>query len=286
MANQLRVAWRQRLSAHMGWVPRLKNWRRRLRLAVTFPSSEVLQDNGRQASRWAVHFCFNPHGQVLPQNDFMLRGLRQQGFAIALVAASSDRNDLSSEWKTLADVLIWKGMDGFDMSALQVGFAYLCQTRPGVEVLWVNDSVLGPFAEIPLLLEQCSPEADVIGFTSSMAVRPHFQSYAFFVRSLTTEILLNMFRDGRSIAFNDHLSNVLVFETCLAANLCDAGFVVHVWAVPVDPRGDLTMAQPFELIAQGFPFLKRSIIGKFSSDFDQDTVQQFLEGKCFTYRQA
>jgi lipopolysaccharide biosynthesis protein len=254
--------------------------------SVPTPEFRVINDDFSQSKRWAVYFCFNPNGKLLPQNEFMITALKKDGFKVLLVIACRDHAAIDPRFIQLADVVLWKDMKGFDMSALRLGLTYVCQTRGDVSVLWINDSVFGPFKPIHKFLSSCGDDFDVLGMTLSYAIRPHFQSYCIFFRRLTPDLIKGMFGRTLKTTLNDHLSNVIAFEACFAANLTSAGFKVKCWAAPVLKSYDLTMAYPFELIEQGFPFLKRSLVGKFAAAFDQQKTELFLNQHRFVYQLA
>lgn len=53
--------------------------------------------------------------------------------------------------------------------------------------------------------------------------------------------------------------------------------------MPKDEKYDLILAYPYELIDEGFPFIKRSIVGKFSNEFNQKKILEFFEKHSFHF---
>ena len=249
--------------------------------SVSPPKYRVIKDD---QIKWAIYFCYNASGSLLPQNEFMINALKQDGFGVSVVLACASSEAIDDRFLKLSDVLIWKGMHGFDISALKIGLSHIQETRGEVDALWINDSVFGPFSSISTFIESCGGDFDVLGLTLAYSVRPHFQSYCFFIKKLNKPLIKSLFGAAFHTTLNDHLSNVLAFEACFAANLTARGFKVKCWAAPTQADFDLTMAFPFELVERGFPFIKRSLVGKFSTDFNQEAVGKFLRERKFHYR--
>lgn len=240
------------------------------------PKHILLQDKILRRDIWAIYFCFNPEGNAHPQNIFMLERLRDEGIGILTIVASHHSKNISQPFLDLSDLVIWKDTAGFDISALKIGLRHLALHHEGSDVIWINDSVFGPFNEIKDFLHKCGSNYDVLGMTQSYAVRPHFQSYSFFLRKISSSTVDSLFPLTMNRCLDTHLSNVLVFETMMASNLVKARRRVFCWARPINRRYDLTMAYPYELIDAGFPFIKRSIVGKFADGFDQVRAADFF----------
>ncbi len=236
---------------------------RRVRLA---PRAEVLAPaNG--AGPWALYFAFAPDGRALGQHRFTMTRLREQGFRILLVVACNglpDANFMS------ADAVIRKELNGFDFSGYAIGLDHLADTVGRTDVLVLNDSVFGPFADMRTFFARTPFR--MTGFTASYAVEPHLQSYAFLIRDFD-----RAYMEGlrpvmwRRFACSHHGGVAFLQETRLGRIAARMGSVGSVWT-PSDPIYDLTMSDPLGLLAAGYPFLKRSVIGKFSDGFDSDAM--------------
>lgn len=62
-----------------------------------------------------------------------------------------------------------------------MGLKYLLNNNFNGGVLWINDSVFGLFGDLNKLISDAG-DFDVLGMTLSFAIRPHFQSYSFFIK--------------------------------------------------------------------------------------------------------
>lgn len=247
-----------------------------------FPFSQILFEGEILANKIAIYFVFNPTGSCLPQNVFMMQSLREQGFSVLVVLAIAEGALISDKYYELCDVLIRKDLGGFDISALQVGLKYLLNNNFNGGVLWINDSVFGLFGDLNKLISDAG-DFDVLGMTLSFAIRPHFQSYSFFIKKINKKLFNALFFNVRNVSFDEHHLNVRIFESCFMANLVKFGFKVVCWGVPKDEKYDLILAYPYELIDEGFPFIKRSIVGKFSNEFNQKKILEFFEKHSFHF---
>ena len=125
----------------------------------------------------------------------------------------------------------------------------------------LNDSILGPFEDLETIMRDA--RWDLTAFTASSAFENHVQSFAFLLRDVTHRRL-------------DHLSSVLspyltfgrfdgvvnCLETRLARVAARRMRVGALWFCDERGREDAPLFRPLELLADGFPFLKKSLLGK------------------------
>lgn len=224
---------------------------------------------------WALFFAYSPSGTAFDQHDFTVRRLKEDGFKV-LVVLAVERFDLFdlSKWVNV-DALILKELKGYDFSGYSIGLQHLIAALGTVDVLVLNDSVFGPFTPLGGIVERCAWR--ITGFTSSFAVENHVQSYAFFVRDADSSALAAL----RTVMFahlclTAHNAVAYVQETRLARVGVKKGLSVGTLWAPRQRNVDLLMAYPLEILKSGFPFLKRSTVGKFSHNFDSAEILKTL----------
>jgi hypothetical protein len=183
------------------------------------------------------------------------------------------------------DAVYWKATNGFDFSAYALVLEEVAQRSPGADLFIQNDSVLGPFASFEQLVD--SADWRISGFLASAAMENHLQSYALVFRSVDRDLahaLQPVLSTGRSL---DRWRDVInVQETRLARIAWGRGLSVGaLWYAPdaqpteegvvvqaaaqlglvsrrkPDVR-DPSLCRASELIEGGFPFLKRSLLGR------------------------
>jgi hypothetical protein len=227
--------------------------------------------------QWALYFVYTVTGEIFEQHVFTIDRLKASGFKVLVVIGSDQIGNCLPEGLKHADAVIVKGEHGFDFSGYAIGLRYLVHQFDEVDVLVLNDSVFGPFIDLmPLVMET---RWRLTGFTSSSAVENHIQGYAFAFRALDRKLLASLETIFlRHCAFNFHGAVAFLQETRLARRASRVCSVGTLWN-PAEPLMDLTMAKPFQLVEEGFPFLKRSLLGKFSSHFRRDEVLAVLRDK-------
>lgn len=223
---------------------------------------------------WALYFVYAPDGRAYDQHRFTLAALRSQGFRTLVVLAAEGPPDPLFAG---SDALIVKGLPGFDFSGYAIGLAHLASAVGGTDVAVMNDSVFGPFADLAALLARTPWR--LTGFTASFAIEPHLQSYAFLIRNLDAAYL----RGLRSVLWrrwaSSHHGGVTYLQESRLARIAGAmDSVGAIWA-PAAADRDLSMADPLGLLDAGFPFLKRSLLGKFAAQFDTAAVEAALAAR-------
>jgi hypothetical protein len=209
-------------------------------------------------------------GEIFDQHRFTVNRLKESGFNVLVVIGSERIWESVPIGLELADVVIAKGAYGFDFSGYSIGLRYLVRQFGEVDVLILNDSVFGPFGDLRSLIS--TARWRLTGFTSSTAVENHIQGYAFFFRKID-QALFDQLRSVflQDYAFNVHAAVAFLQETRLARIASKVTTVGTFWK-PAEPRMDLTMACPVRLVKEGFPFLKRSLLGKFSVHYCQEEI--------------
>jgi len=211
--------------------------------------------------RWIVYFMYLPDGRLNPAHRFTLERLRTAGAGLAIICAAPTAAALPAELAAIADALYWKGLAGFDFSGFSLAIDEIASHSAGADTLIFNDSVFGPFVDIATLWSRARWE--LTGFTGACMVQNHIQSYAFVIAALDErkrDALRSVLLPGR--AFSDYRAVVLVQETRFAAVAARAMSVGAWWYGALPNGDDPALAATLPLLRAGFPFVKRSLLGK------------------------
>jgi hypothetical protein len=244
------------------WRVQIARHRERLRGRVAAPASEVLVPPKGEGA-WIVYFVYLPEGRLDPAHRFALDRLRALGRRLLVVCAATNAAAIPAELSRAADALLWKALPGFDFSAYALGLRSLAEHCPGSDALVLNDSTFGPLVDFRPWLDRA--RWDLTGFTATSNVENHVQSYAFHLRDVTPKRLgaLTSVMPRRH-AFNHFWAVVLWQETRfarVAAKSMSVGSFLYADTPEIE---DPTLQVALPLVAAGFPFLKRSLLGKLS----------------------
>lgn len=232
------------------------------------------------APHWAAYFVYAPDGALAPHHRYTIDKLRLQADYLAIIYASDRPMAGIDVALSQADAVYWKALSGFDFSAYAILIAEAARQSPGCDLIMMNDSVLGPFNN----LIDCFRTAPwrLSGLTGYSLVENHVQSYAFCLRKVDDEVssLVGKIASQR-LSFSRFGDVVLCQETRFASTLAKQVDVGALWSS--DHRrggGDLPLVWPFGLLDEGFPFLKRSLFGKFGAFHDRAVLDEFLASQC------
>lgn len=224
---------------------------------------------------WTVYFLFAPDGIFTPTHQFALARLRDAGHRLMIVCATPSVSAIPAEVHTFADALYWKGLSGYDFSAYAAALREISRRSPHADVLVINDSVFGPFTDVSEVLAKAPWE--LTGFTATSQVENHIQSYAFVLQDVTPSRM----RSLASVMFpwralSDAYHVIQVQETRFARVAARSLRVGAYWFAEKEQVLDPTLFRPVELIGAGFPFLKRSLLGKHQTMQDPDQIRELL----------
>ncbi len=233
---------------------------------------------GEEVALFATH-C--PAGRLAPHVRPYLAALAAEGVATTLVIAA-DQPFTPEPWlPPLLDGLYVRDNTGWDFAA----WAHVLQLNPGLfgarVLFWVNDSVLGPVdaaAFRAVLGRVRTSTAALVGLTGSVSRCDHIQSYflAFRQAALRSAALARFVAGVRCLPLKEDVINA--YELTLAATLRAAGLRTEV--LFPNEAGDGDRNRPVtawrELLDDGFPFLKRSVMAS------QSGWQQELAGRGYS----
>lgn len=224
---------------------------------------------------WTVYFLFSPDGVFTPAHRFALARLRDAGHRLMVVCAAPARSSVPAEITAFADALYWKALSGYDFSAYSAALREISRKSPHANVLVINDSVYGPFTDVRSVLEHAPWE--LTGFTATSQVENHIQSYAFVLKDVTPtrmRALATVMFPWRALS-NPH-DVIQVQETRFARVASRSLRVGAYWFAEKEQVLDPTLFRPIELVATGFPFLKRSLTGKHQTLQDVEQIRELL----------
>jgi hypothetical protein len=227
------------------------------------------------APRWLVFFAYCPSGALTASQRFSLQQLRDLGLPLLVVAATREASAVPLELKDLGHALYWKSLSGYDFSAYTIALEAIADESPGATVFVLNDSVFGPFIDIRS--DAFYSPWDMTGWTACGKIENHMQSYAFSIKNLTIarlERLRTVFFRHFSLA--DPLGVILCQETRLARVATRSMSVGALWC-PNNPMMDAPIEAPFTLLRENFPFLKKSLLGKYRSFQEADETLNWLD---------
>lgn len=249
------------------YTPSTPNWRVRatriycrFRGRIAAPAHRVLTPPVGTGA-WTIYFAYLPDGQVQAAHRFAIRALKALDRKLMIVCATRDVEAVPDELRDSADALIWKALPGFDFSAYGIGLRSLAAHCPGSDALVLNDSTFGPLANLAPWLARA--RWDLTGFTATSNVENHIQSYAFHLRDVTLQRMKALSAIFPATHGYDRFWSVVLRQETrfarIAARTMSVGAFLYA---DHDEVEDPTWQMALPLVGAGFPFLKRSLLGK------------------------
>lgn len=229
----------------------------------------------RPRGTWAAYFVFTPKGELESHHQYTLSRLRDQGLPVLVICGAPSAQSVPEALHQYADALYWKGLTGYDFSAYTLALEIIARDDPGADVLVMNDSVFGPFADLRAFMRH-TPWA-LTGFTASALHENHIQSYAFVMKGVDSQRLEHMREVFLPQAAYNKAGIVISCQEVPMARVASRHMKVGAcWYCDGREMIDPCLSRPFELVNSGFPFLKRSLLGKMSVFQDTDAVLECL----------
>jgi hypothetical protein len=210
---------------------------------------------------WISYFVYAPTGVLDDSQLFTLGRLRDLGLPLFVVCASPSPREMPVGIGAYCDALCWKGMSGYDFSAYSLALRVIADNSPGSDVFVLNDSMFGPFSDFRPFMR--STPWGFSGLTASGRSGNHIQSYAFMIKNVCADNmhgLRGIFSSTRSYS---RAGAVITHQEVNMARIASRSMSVGAcWfgdGVAVD---DPCLRKPFALMSGGFPFMKKSLLGK------------------------
>lgn len=224
---------------------------------------------------WTVYFVYAPDGLLTPAHCFTLSRLRDLGMNLFVVCATRTVGEVPEALAAYADALYWKALRGFDFSAYALALNVIARQSPHARVLLLNDSVFGPFVDVRHRID--GAPWDLTGFTASSRIENHVQSYSFVIKDVTRARVRSLWPVFfPRISLNTHVAVTLCQETRLARVAARSMSVGAYWYADAGKMSDPVLVRPFELLDAGFPFLKKSLVGKHSRFNPENAAEAYL----------
>lgn len=216
----------------------------------------------RAEPTWMVFFLYCPTGELTSSDEFTLSRLRDLAIPVLVVCACEKLAKIPAKLAQYSDALIWKELSGFDFSGYSIALRFIASQSPGATAFVLNNSVLGPFSDLREFIK--TSRWDLSGLTASSSDGNHIQSYAFVLRDVTLERMDQLKRVfPKSYAYNTAHDVVLCQELMMARVAHRHMAVGSHWYSRNEVMQDPTLVKPLELLDADFPFLKRSLLGKY-----------------------
>jgi hypothetical protein len=260
-------------STYWHYLPSKPTWNARFRKFIgrmrrdPAPASVTLKSpQGR--GRWVLYFIFLPDGRLTPAHRFSLERLATEDLQLMVVCACPRGHPVLAELLPECQSLIWKEPSGWDFCGYALGLAALAEHAAGSDVLVMNDSVFGPFGPVVPFIEQAPWH--LTGFTGNNQNENHIQSYAFIIKSIDGAFVKHL-SSILSTGFRYRMQETVVLcqENPLARKVAEKYTVGSYWFSTSSEGSDLCLGQPEQLLDAGFPFIKRSLVGKFANAFNK-----------------
>lgn len=248
------------------WRSRVQHWLCQWQRDPASASASIKHPNGR--ARWVLYFVFAPDGQLTPAHRFTLERLAHEDLQIMVVCACPAGHQVLDQLLPQCQALYWKEPKGWDFCGYALGLTQLAKQAAGSDVLVMNDSVYGPFVPVVPFVDEAPWR--LTGFTGNNHSENHIQSYAFIVKRISADFMEHMtsILDTR-FHYRRQRSVVLCQETRLARKAAERYTVGSYWFTTSVEANDLCLGWPEQLVDAGFPFVKRSLVGKFANVFNQ-----------------
>jgi lipopolysaccharide biosynthesis protein len=192
-----------------------------------------------------------------------------------VVCAAPAPSSIPAQVDRYADALYWKGLSGYDFSAYSAALREISRKSAHSTVMVINDSVYGPFTDVRHVLH--NPPWELTGFTATGEIENHIQSYAFVLQDVTPRRMLSLASVMFPVLALSRTDDVIRVQESRFARIASKSMRVgSYWYSDGIAVVNPTLTLPFELMATGFPFLKRSLTGKLQDRQDVARVRELL----------
>lgn len=240
-----------------------------------FPAHEIIRTTPDRAARWLGYFIYLPDGRLDDSHRYTLSQFAAMDAQVAVCCAAPSIADVPEELNERCDHLIWKALGGYDFSAYALLIDTTARNSPGAELFIMNDSVLGPFGDLGPWLDRA--RWDLTGFLASAQFENHIQSFAFLLRNVRPETM-GHFGKALSLAHAyDRYQDVINLQETRFSRIASRRMRVGAYLYAGDPMENASLDDALKLVRSGFPFLKKSLLGRYSALQDLAEIQSFLK---------
>ncbi len=132
--------------------------------------------------RAVVFAHYDPHGEVDPYVEHMLRAYRDCAATLIVISAGGTETSIAPlrDW---CDVVLRRENIGHDFASWKLGAAQLRDLACYDEIIFTNDSIYGPLFDLHKLFKRTDQwDCDFWGLARNHQQRSHIQSYFFAFR--------------------------------------------------------------------------------------------------------
>lgn len=179
-------------------------------ISGSITSTRVYRDV-RVREKIAIFSAFVKSNDEFNYHDRIYNWLSYNGYSVLLVLPEVDGVDIDDESLSNAcDTLISRKNIGYDFGSYAAGLLYLDDCRSMKDILFINDSCIGPFGEANSIDEP----AEFWANTDSHQIKYHYQSYlfGFKVTEVTSPIIAEFFFGRGSVYSNERSEIIQSFE--------------------------------------------------------------------------
>lgn len=236
------------------------------------------------AERVAIMVGWAPEPTIPVGVRRTLEALRERDYRVVLVRASEDGGLPDWEDDNIEATVIARPNRGYDFGSWASAFALAPELARTPNLLLLNDSIIGPLDTIDPLIDHFeASNADAWGATSSRQHFAHIQTFFFGFRggAAASPALREFWRSVRDFGDKDEI--VFRMELGLNRALISEGYAVEAF-LPTERVSYATLNPTLDrwrdLVAEGFPFIKKSLITDDSEPQRQAEAIEFVSRLC------
>jgi lipopolysaccharide biosynthesis protein len=204
-----------------------------------------------------IYAHFHPEQQVEPYVFHTLRHFLKEGFDVIMASTSA---------VSIAQAQRLQGMGVRLMQVENIGYDFYAWRSAIVDpqthvqaydrLVLLNSSVHGPFFDLrAFLMSLEARDADVIGATQSLEIKPHLQSYFFYLKTQAIQSAGFWNYWQTFVPYADRQSTIDHHELRITDHLVESGLRVAAFYTPTE-KNNPSLAQVDRLYAARLPFLK------------------------------
>lgn len=238
------------------------------------------------ASKIVAFAHYSERVEISASDAYLISQLKASGFAVVVSSTCTsdpiEHQQLWEQWRHEIDGLITRENIGFDFGSWAAALSSLDLGKGDInQIILINNSVYGPLFPLePMIVELCL-RGDFFGLTASQEFCRHIQSY--FLGFNKVVIDHPQFREYWHGSFRGKSKWFTIFRRELAWEgfFTKRGFrsAVLVEDSREFPRNPLTFLWK-DLISQGFPFIKKSLLTHNYDSIDMADWESFVINEC------
>ena len=241
------------------------------------------------ASKIAVFAHYSDRVEFSASDAYLVSQVKAAGFAVVVSSTCTsdpmEHQQLWEQWHHEIDGLITRENIGFDFASWSAALSLLDLSAGDIsQIILINNSVYGPLFPLEPIISDLCLRGDFFGLTASREFCPHIQSYFLGFNKVVVES--PVFREYWHGTFRGKSKWFTIFRRELAWErfFTKQGFrsAVLIEDSREFPRNPLTFLWK-DLISQGFPFIKKSLLTHNYDSIDMTDWEKFVTKECPKY---